>query len=139
MHLTTCEQCTRILKAAKGNSLTVSLILGCTHDRNIVSFLRGRNRLRKVQGLDPNPTASKQLTEELCLGSMIKFSPPHSVTQHPQGGLARCYAATLQSHPRLWNQGCLYAGSTPKRCLLTTLWEHGHIKLRFAVCGNLEN
>lgn len=86
MHLTTCEQCTRILKAAKGDSLTVSLILGRTHDGSIVSFLRGGNRLRKVQGLDSKPTASKQLIEELCLGSTIKFSPPHSIAQPPQGG-----------------------------------------------------
>lgn len=96
--------------------------------------------MTEVEGLGPNPIESKQLIEYFCLGPMIKFT----VLSIPspglhRGGVARLYTATLQNHPGLWNQGCLFGEIPPRICLLTTLQEHCHIKLRFTVCSNLEN
>lgn len=141
MHLTTFEQCARVLKVAKGSPLSVSLIWGSTHDREYYPISQRRKpRLTEVEGLGPNPIERKQLSEQFCLDPMIKFTvlPIPSPGLHGEG-VARLCAATLQNHPGLWNQGCLFGEIPPRTCLLTTLQEHCYIKLRFTVCSNLEN
>lgn len=75
MHLTTFEQCARVLKVAKGSPLSVSLIWGGTHDREYYPISQRRKlRLTEVEELGPNPIERKQLSEEFCLSPMIKFT-----------------------------------------------------------------
>lgn len=87
LHLTAFEHCTRILNTVKGSPLSVLLILGCTHDRKYCPISQRRKlRLREMKGLGPNPIASKLLSEELCLGPMIKSTVFPTPLLHFLGG-----------------------------------------------------
>jgi len=87
---------------------------------------RRKMRLREVEGLGPNPTAGKQLTEELCLGPRITSTAfPILLSCLHRGAVARFHAATGP-----WNQGYVCEEKPSQEMIsLLTLLERGHTKL----------